>query len=150
MLTGHSPTASLIPMKAKLIISMCLILPACTTVRKDDHSYTYIHNYNNNTDDSSGSKKVKLKRESNNDDEPVADETPIYNRGLRRTSTSMNDEQFLQYQQAETPQVLPPANVTYNHYYAANTPKRPTYHVPPSYSGFTPSVRRFLVYGDIR
>lgn len=115
-------------------------------MRKDDHSYTYIHNFNAPVD-SAGSKKVNIKSEPNEMEYPMANEAPFYNKGMNRQSSNNTDQDYLQYKQLDTEQ---PKNITHNHYYASNTQERPRYNPPQNYAGFNPSVRRFLLEGESR
>lgn len=110
----------------KLIILTALVLNACTTVRRDDHSYTYIHNFNSNSEEKPA-KQFKLERES--------DDYPFYEKnGLGQNSAVIEEPR-------------PNSPVTHNHYYSQ---KAAVYNPPPSYSGFAPSTRRYLLQGEIR
>lgn len=117
----------------KLIILTALVLNACTTVRRDDHSYTYIHNFNSNSGEKPA-EQVKRRRE----DIFPSDDFPDYNNGLKQRSAVIDNED-----------IHPTSGVTHNHYYTQRTAAA-TYNPPPAYSGFAPSARRYLIQGEIR
>lgn len=124
-----------------------LTLASCTTVKKDDHSYTYIHNFNNNASNTEApvsTKRPKIRRDPDFDDD-----APFYNKGLGSANTDINGDQ--QYVQGGLQNAQP--NVVHNHYYAENGVERPHYQVPPAYSGrleaFNPAGRRFLVRAEL-
>jgi hypothetical protein len=119
----------------KLIILTALVLNACTTVKRDDHSYTYIHNFNS----SSGEKPAEQVKRRREDIFP-SDDFPEYGNGLKpRSAVIDNDNE----------QNHPTTGVIHNHYYTRTTAAA-TYTPPPSYSGFAPSARRYLIQGEIR
>lgn len=112
----------------KLIILTALVLNACTTVRRDDHSYTYIHNFNS----SSGEAPSRpFKPESEPDDYPFYEK-----KGLEQKSAVIDDTRSNSS-----------VTHTHNHYYPQ---KAAVYNPPPSYSGFSPSARRYLIHGEVR
>ena len=118
----------------KLIILTALVLNACTTVRRDDHSYTYIHNFNSSSEEKPA-EQVKRMRE----DIFPSDDFPEYKNGLKQRSAVIdNDNESIQ----------PTTGVTHNHYYTRTAAA--TYNPPPAYSGFAPSTRRYLIQGEIR
>jgi len=119
----------------KLIILTALVLNACTTVKRDDHSYTYIHNFNS----SSGEKPAEQVKRRREDIFP-SDDFPEYGNGLKpRSAVIDNDNE----------QNHPTTGVIHNHYYTRTTAAA-TYNSPPAYSGFAPSARRYLIQGEIR
>jgi len=117
----------------KLIILTALVLSSCTTVRRDDHSYTYIHNFNSNSEEKPA-RQYKASRE----EEPPTGDYPFYENGLGATSAVIDKDDNKKTS----------AVVTHNHYY--HQPRVATYNPPPSYSGFNPSARRYLIQGEIR
>lgn len=135
-------------MKATIAIPLLLALASCTTVKKDDHSYTYIHTLNNNTQSSESpisTKKPKIRREVELDDD-----APFYSKGFSSVDDIRGD---LQYVQEGGTQPSPQPNVVHNHYYAENGVERPQYQIPPAYSGrlqaFNPAGRRFLMRAEV-
>jgi hypothetical protein len=118
----------------KLLILTALVLNACTSVRRDDHSYTYIHNFNS----SSGEKPSKQYKASREEGYP-SDDFPQYENGLGRSSAVI---------QNDIEPVQNSSGVTHNHYYPQN--RVAAYNPPPAYSGFAPSARRYLIQGEIR
>jgi hypothetical protein len=110
----------------KLIILSLLALTSCTTVRRDDHSYTYIHNFNSNSEEKPA-RQFKETREG--------EDYPFYEKnGFGRKSAVIDNDT------TDSSVVI---NNHYNHRVAAYNP-------PPSYSGFSPSARRYLMYGEVR
>jgi hypothetical protein len=109
----------------KLIILIALVLNACTTVRRDDHSYTYIHNFNSNSEE----KPARQFKSRHNDDYPFYEKNNV-----SQSSAVIEDP-------------LPNLPVTHNHYYSE---KAAVYDPPQSYSGFAPSARRYLTHGEVR
>jgi hypothetical protein len=116
----------------KLIILTALVLNACTTVRRDDHSYTYIHNFNSNSVEKPA-EQVKRRRE----DIFPSDDFPDYSNTFKQRSAVIDNEE-----------IQPTSGVIHNHYYTQRAAA--TYNPPPAYSGFAPSTRRYLLHGEIR
>jgi hypothetical protein len=112
----------------KLIILIALVLNACTTVRRDDHSYTYIHNFNSYSEEKPSK---PFKPEEDLDDYPFYEKS-----GLGQSSAVIDDSNQK-------------SSITHNHnhYYPQ---KRAAYNPPPPYSGFAPSARRYLIHGEFR
>lgn len=119
----------------KLLILTALVLNACTSVRRDDHSYTYIHNFNSSSEEKP-SKQYKVK----NDDEYPSGDFPQYEKGMGKTSAVIENN---------NEPVLNSSGVTHNHYYPQNN-RVASYNPPPAYSGYAPSARRYLIYGENR
>jgi hypothetical protein len=128
-------------MKRTIILPLLLVLSSCTTVRRDDHSYTYIHNFNNNGSNSES--PVSIKRPKIRKDADSEDDAPFYNKGLSSNNDIIGDQQFVQGNG------LQPSTV-HNHYYAE---QRPHYQIPPAYSGryeaYNPAGRRFLLRAEL-
>ena len=139
-------------MKRTIIIPLLLALSSCTTVKKDDHSYTYIHNFNNNGggDTPVSTKRPKVRKEIEPDND-----APFYSKGFGANSETMGDQQYVQTN-AYTPNIegtqTAQASIVHNHYYAENSVERPSYNIPPAYSGryeaFNPAGRRFLMRAE--
>jgi hypothetical protein len=120
----------------KLLILTALVLNACTSIRRDDHSYTYIHNFNSSaTSEERAFKKPEIKPE---DEYPTGD-FPQYENGMGRTSAVIDNNDSVRNS----------SGVTRNHYYPQNT-RVASYNPPPAYSGFAPSARRYLIHGETR
>lgn len=120
----------------KLLILTALVLNACTSVRRDDHSYTYIHNFNSSsTSEEKPFKKPQIKPE---DEYPTGD-FPQYENGMGKTSAVIENNDSVRNS----------SGVTHNHYYPQNT-RVASYNPPPAYSGFAPSARRYLIHGETR
>jgi hypothetical protein len=115
----------------KLIILTLLAITSCTTVRRDDHSYTYIHNFNSSSEEKPATPLKRLR-----DDEPSGD-YPFYDKGLQSSAVIDNNEQKSNN-----------SNITHNHYYPQRAAA--TYNPPPAYSGFAPSAGRYLLHGEMR
>jgi hypothetical protein len=119
----------------KLLILTALVLNACTSVRRDDHSYTYIHNFNSSSEEKP-SKQYKARRE----DEYPSGDFPQYGNGLGQSSAVIeNNNEPIQNT----------SGVIHNHYYPSQG-RVAAYNPPPAYSGFAPSTRRYLIQGEIR
>ena len=102
------------------------MLSACTTTKSDNHSYTYIHNFNASSE---STEKKSSKAQENY--EYIADDAPFYNRGLNnRPSAVISDKPNAGQQEP----------MRYNNYY----------YPPIGGFGFTPTVRRHLMYGETR
>ncbi len=106
-----------------------MALTSCTTVRRDDHSYTYIHNFNTTSEDKPA-RQFKASRDE--------EDYPFYEKnGLNQKSAVIDNDQN------------DSSGVIHNHYYQQSH-RVATYNPPPSYSGFSPSARRYLMYGEVR
>jgi hypothetical protein len=121
----------------KLIILALLTITSCTTVRRDNHSYTYIHNFNSSSSEEKPARQFKEKRE----DIYPSDDFPQYGNGLGQTSAVIDND-------IDIEPIRPSTGVTHNHYYPQR--RAATYNPPPSYSGFAPSARRYLLHGETR
>ena len=108
-------------------------MTSCTTVRRDDHSYTYIHNFNSN----SGESPTKQLKDLKEDGSPKGD-YPHYDHDMNESSAVIDN----------TP-TKTSSSVIHNHYHH-NEPRVASYNPPPSYSGFSPSARRYLIQGEVR
>jgi hypothetical protein len=127
----------------KLIILTLLAFTSCTSIRKDDHSYTYIHNFNSSSEEKPA-KQLKNKRES---DQPSED-YPFYDNGFQPSAVVEDFNDHKDYNNhIDSNNYKNPYTVTHNHYYPQRTA---TYTPTPSYSGFAPSARRYLIQGEIR
>jgi len=141
-------------MKRTIIIPMLLALTSCTTVKKDDHSYTYIHNFNNHggsSDAPVSTKRPKIKREV-----AIDDDAPFYSNGLGSNTDTIGDQQYVQsssYFPNNKSSQTAQNKIVHNHYYAENGVERPSYNIPPAYSGryegFNPAGRRFLMRAEV-
>jgi len=109
----------------KIYLLPFLLISACTTSKSDNHSYTYIHNLN------ASSEPEKKSNRTQDNSEYVGDDAPFYNRGMdKRPSAVISDK----------PNAGQREPIMYNNYY----------YPPIDGFGFTPTVRRHLMYGETR
>ena len=111
----------------KIYLLPFVLLSACTTSKSDNHSYTYIHNLNASSESSSEKKPVRTQENI----EYIGDDAPFYNRGMDRRQSAVIPEK---------PNAGQREPIMYNNYY----------YPPIDGFGFTPTVRRHLMYGETR
>lgn len=122
----------------KLIILSLLVLNSCTTIRRDDHSYTYIHNFNS-TSEEKPSRQYKSRRDN--------DVYPFYEKNGLSQNSAVIDNDPNDFNDINDLNDLNDNNI-HNNYQQSH--RVAAYNPPNSYSGFSPSARRYLIYGEVR